>query len=188
MSEKEKMLRGELFYAGSDEALIKERIKCKSLCHEYNSISPGNIDERKKILKQIIGKTKTNYYIEQPFYCDYGYNIEIGENFYSNHNIVILDCAKVTFGDNVLIGPNCGFYTAEHPIDAITRNKGLEYAKPITVGNSVWIGGGTTILAGVSIGNNSIIGAGAVVTKDVPNNVIVAGNPAKIIKEIRGES
>ena len=123
-------------------------------------------------------------WIEQPFYCDYGYNIEIGENFYSNHNLTILDCAKVMFGDNVLIGPNCSFYTAEHPLDSKTRTKGLEYAHQIKIGNNVWIGGNVTVLSGVTVGNNVVIAAGAVVTKDIPSDVVIAGVPAKIIKRI----
>ena len=184
MSEKEKMLNGELYMPENDETLFNERIKCKTLCHKYNSLSPGKIEERKELIKQIIGKTQNKYWVEQPFYCDYGYNIEIGENFYSNHNLVILDCAKVKFGDNVFIGPNCGFYTAEHPLDSKTRNKGLEYAKSIIVGDNVWIGGGAHILSGVKVGNNVVIAAGAVVTKDVPDNCVVAGVPAKKIKDL----
>lgn len=184
MSEKEKMLNGELYMPENDETLFNERIKCKTLCHKYNNLPPDKLDERKELIKQIVGKTQNKFWIEQPFYCDYGYNIELGENFYSNHNLVILDCAKVKFGDNVFIGPNCGFYTAEHPLDAETRNKCLEYAKPITIGNNAWIGGGVTIVAGVTVGNNVVIAAGAVVTKDVSDNCVVAGVPAKKIKDI----
>lgn len=184
MTEKEKMLNGELYFADKDENLFNERIKCKILCHKYNNLSPDMLDERKKLIKEIIGKVSDNFHIEQPFYCDYGYNIEIGENFYSNHNLVILDPAKVKFGDNVFIGPNCGFYTAEHPLDAETRNKGLEYAKPIIVGDNVWIGGGVHVVAGVTIGNNVVIAAGAVVTKDIPDNCVVGGVPAKKIKNL----
>lgn len=187
MSEKEKMLNGELYMPDNDKTLFNERIKCKTLCYKYNNLSPDKIKERKELIKQIIGKTKNNFHVEQPFYCDYGYNIEFGENFYCNHNIVILDCAKVKFGDNVFIGPNCGFYTAEHPLDSETRNKGLEYAKPITVGNNVWIGGNAVIVAGVTVGNNAVIAAGAVVTKDVPDNCVIAGVPAKKIKKLEKE-
>ena len=115
--------------------------------------------------------------------CDYGYNIEIGENFYSNHNLIILDANKVKFGNNVFIAPNCGFYTAGHPLDYEIRNKGLEYAKPITVGNNVWIGGNVIVLPGVTIGDNVIIGAGSVVTKDIPDNKIAYGNPCRIIRD-----
>ena len=132
----------------------------------------------------MLGKTGDKFLIEPNFFCDYGFNIEIGENFYSNHNLVILDPAKVTFGDNVFIGPNCGFYTAEHPINSIERNKGLEYAKPITVGNNVWFGGGVNVLAGVTIGNDVVIGAGSVVTKDIPANSVAVGNPCKVIRNI----
>lgn len=183
MSEKEKMLSGE-FYNPLDSELINERVKCKLLCQEYNNIQYDDIEKREKILKQILGKTKEKFFIEQPFICDYGYNIEIGENFYSNHNLVILDCAKVKFGYNVFIAPNCGFYTAEHPLNAETRNKGSEYAKPIIIGNNVWIGGGVQILSGVTVGNNSVVAAGAVVTKNVPDNSVVAGVPAKVIKSL----
>lgn len=185
MSEKEKMLNGKLYLPENDEILFNERIKCKTLCYRFNNLSPDRSDERKKLIKEIFGKTKNKYWVEQPFICDYGYNIQIGENFYSNHNLTILDCAKVTFGDNVFIGPNVSLFTAEHPVDYPTRNQGLEYAKPINIGNNVWIGGDVTILAGVSIGNNSVIGAGAIVTKDIPDNVIAAGNPARVIKEIK---
>ena len=183
MTEKEKMLQGELYYPERDDTLKKERLYCKSLCHKYNLIPPDEVDLRKETIGKII-KTKENFWIEPSFWCDYGYNIEIGENFYSNHNLVILDPASVKFGDNVFIGPNCGFYTAEHPIDYKTRNEGLEYAKPITVGNNVWFGGNVTVLGGVNIGNNVVIAAGATVTKDVPDNCIIAGVPAKIIKQL----
>lgn len=184
MSEKEKMLLGEIYDANYDKELINERTKAKDLCYEYNHLKPSQTNERTEIMKKILGKTKDNFLIEQSFECDYGYNIEIGENFYSNHNLVILDANKVVFGDNVFIGPNCGFYTAGHPLDAETRNKGLEYAKPIKVGNDVWFGGNVVVLPGVKIGNNVVIGAGSVVTKDIPENSIAVGNPCKVIKNI----
>ncbi|MCX8534276.1 sugar O-acetyltransferase [Chryseobacterium luquanense] len=183
LNEKQKMLSGELYDAG-DATLIEERKLCKDLCFEYNHLLPSKIEERKSIIKNLFGKTTDKFLIEQPFYCDYGYNIEIGENFYTNHNVIILDCAKVTFGDNVFIAPNCGFYTAGHPLDVEKRNKGLEDAKPIIVGNNVWIGGGCTILPGVTIGDNTVIGAGSLVTKDIPANVLAFGNPCKVIREI----
>ena len=184
MKEKEKMLLGKMYLADKDDELIKERNTCKKLCTMYNNCQYDNFEYRKNLLKQILGKTKQNYTIEPNFWCDYGYNIEIGENFYSNHNLVILDPAKVTFGNNVYIGPNCGFYTAEHPIDKLTRNSGLEYAKPIYVGNDVWIGGNVSVLPGVKIGNNVVIAAGSVVTKDIPDNSLAAGVPAKTVKSI----
>lgn len=180
-TEKEKMLQCEL-YDATDETLMKERVHCKDLCFEYNSFLPSSQNERQELLKGLLGKTGKNFLIEQPFYCDYGYNIEIGENFYTNVNCTILDVAKVTFGDNVLIAPNCGFYTAEHPIDPELRKSGLESARPITIGNNVWIGAQSIILPGVTIGDNSVIGAGSVVTKDIPANAIAVGNPCKVIK------
>ena len=184
MSEKEKMLAGEVYDANYDKELIKERENAKELCYDYNNLKPSKIEERRELLKKLLGKTKENFLIEQPFVCDYGYNIEIGENFYANHNLTILDANKVKFGDNVFIAPNCGFYTAGHPLDAETRNKGLEYAKPIEIGNNVWIGGNVIVLPGVKIGDNAVIGAGSVVNKDIPANVVAVGNPCKVIKEI----
>lgn len=184
MSEKEKMLSGEWYEPIFDKELASERAKVKDLCHEYNSLAPSDEQSRIKLIKKILGKTKNRVCIEPHFYCDYGYNIEVGENFYINHNCVILDCAKVTFGDNVFIGPNCGFYTAVHPLDFKSRNAGLEMAKPIKTGNNVWIGGGVTVLPGVTIGDNSVIGAGSVVVKDIPDNVVAAGSPCRVVKKI----
>jgi len=184
MCEKEKMLAGNLYDANYDKELINERLTNKDKCYKYNNIKPSNIEERTQTLNEILGKHKNNFYIEQPFYCDYGYNIEVGENFYSNHNLVILDGNKVIFGDNVFIAPNCSFYTAGHPLDYETRNKGLEYAKPIKVGNNVWIGGNVVVLPGITIGDNVVIGAGSVVTKNIPSNVVAVGNPCKVIKKL----
>lgn len=184
MEEKDKMLSGELYFAGLSGELFEERQHCKRLCYEFNNLSPDLNVERVKLLSEILGKIGNDCWIEQPFMCDYGYNIEVGKNFYANHNLMILDPNKVTFGDNVFIGPNCSFYTAEHPIDYETRNKGLEYAKPITVGNNVWFGGSVTVLSGVKIGDNVVIGAGSVVTKDIPDNSVAVGNPCKVIKKI----
>ena len=183
MSEKEKMLRGELYLA-KDLKLKKEREKAKELCYDYNNLRPSQFQKRKAQLEKILGKTGEKFFIEQPFICDYGYNIEIGEKFYSNYNLVILDVNKVKFGENVLIGPNCSFYTATHPLEAELRNKGLEYGKPIEVGNNVWIGGNVTVLPGVKIGDNSVIGAGSVVTKDIPEGVLAVGNPCRVVKNI----
>lgn len=187
MTEKEKMVLGQIYNANFDKELIAERMKAQELCYDYNNLRPSNIDERKKILEKLLGKTKKNYLIEQPFFCDYGYNIEIGENFYSNHNLIILDGNKVIFGDNVFIAPNCAFYTAGHPIDVNRRNQGLEYAKPIKIGNNVWIGGNVVVLPGVTIGDNTVIGAGSIVTRDIPANVVAVGNPCRVIKQIDGK-
>ncbi len=184
MTEKEKRDKGELYDANYDEDLEKERVKIKDLCFKYNNLEPFKQKERERLIKEILGNTKENLLIESNFYCDYGYNISVGENFYMNHNCVILDGAKVEFGDNVFIGPNCGFYTAGHPVEVDLRNKGLEYAKPIKVGNNVWFGGNVVVLPGVTIGDNVVIGAGSVVTKDIPSNVIAYGNPCKVRKEV----
>ncbi|MDE7410584.1 MAG: sugar O-acetyltransferase [Paramuribaculum sp.] len=184
MTEKEKMLSGALYDANNDKQLIAERLDCKELCRDYNDLRPKDFEARTLLLQRILGKVKGNLLIEQPFYCDYGYNITVGENFYANFNLVILDEAEVKFGDNVFIAPNCGFYTAGHPLDADERNRGLEYAKPITVGDNVWIGAGVSVLPGVTIGNNCVIGAGSVVTRDIPSDSVAVGNPCRIIKKI----
>ncbi|CDE90382.1 MAG: sugar O-acetyltransferase [Clostridia bacterium] len=182
MTEKAKMLNGEL-YDSSDKQLVDELIKAKKLCNQYNNLCIEDIEKGNEIIKKLFSKTGNEFMIMPNFYCDYGFNIEIGEKFYSNHNLVILDANKVTFGNNVQIGPNCGFYTSGHPIDKETRRK-VEFAKPIVVGNDVWIGGNVCVMPGVTIGDNTIIGAGSVVTKDIPSNVVAVGNPCKIIKEI----
>ena len=179
---KEKMFLGEI-YDANDAELLKEREASKIKCFAYNQLNPTESAQKGAILSTLLGKCE-QIVIEPNFWCDYGYNIEVGANFYANHNLVILDGAKVTFGDNVLIGPNCSFYTAGHPLDVATRNKGLEYAYPITVGNNVWIGGGVTVLPGVTIGDNTIIGAGSIVNKDIPANVVAVGNPCKVLKRV----
>ena len=141
-------------------------------------------EERINLLRQLLGSTNGRFLIEPSFWCDYGYNIHLGKNFYANHNCVILDCAKVTFGDHVMVGPNCGFYTACHPIDSQQRREGVEFARPITVGNDVWFGGSCTVLPGVTIGDGCVIGAGSVVTRDIPANTVAAGNPCRVLRSI----
>ena len=183
-SEKEKMLRGELYDANNDPDLIWERKKCKEALFEINSTPPSEDRKRYALFRKMLGSAKENFIIESPFHCDYGYNIELGENFYMNVNCVILDEARVIFGDNVFVAPGCGFYTAGHPFDIELRNKGMEYAKPITVGNNVWIGGNAVVLPGVTIGDNCVIGAGSVVNRDIPANTLAAGNPCRVIREL----
>ena len=184
MTEKEKMLAQKMYDANYDEALLAERVKAKELCYDFNQLRPSDEAGQRAILKKLLGKTGKNFIITAPFWCDYGYNIELGENFYANHNLVILDGGKVTFGDNVFVAPDCGFHTAGHPIDYERRNQGLEYAYPITVGNNVWIGAGVQVMPGVTIGDNVVIGGGSVVVKDIPSNSVAVGNPCKVIRAI----
>ena len=184
MTEKEKMQQQMLYDANYDTELIRERQIAKDLCYQFNQLRPSDEANQQQILSQLLGKKSDNCCILAPFWCDYGYNIEVGKNFFANHNTVILDGAKVTFGDNVFIAPNCGFYTAGHPIDAQRRNQGLEYAYPITVGDNVWIGAGVQVMPGVKIGSNVVIGGGSVVVKDIPDNVVAVGNPCRPIRPI----
>lgn len=165
----------------------REIEKCKDICYEYNRLNPNDKDSQQRLLKGLIGSMGENVIITPPFWCDYGYHITMGNYFYSNHNLVINDGASVTFGDNVFIAPNCCFTTAEHAIDPEQRKAGIEIAKPITIGNNVWIGAGSTILAGVTIGDNSIIGAGSVVKQSIPANVIAVGVPCKVKRAITEE-
>ncbi|MBP3654559.1 MAG: sugar O-acetyltransferase [Oscillospiraceae bacterium] len=187
MTEKEKMLHQMLYDANYDMELLKEREAAKELCYDFNQLRPSETEQQTELLKKLFGKTKGSFTVMAPFWCDYGYNIEIGKNFFANHNTVILDCAKVTFGDDVFVAPNCGFYTAGHPIDADRRNQGLEYAYPITVGDNVWIGAGVHVLPGVTIGSNVVIGAGSLVNKDIPDNCVAVGNPCRVIRAITQE-
>ena len=184
MTEREKMLAGMLYDANGDQELLQARAACKDLCQRLNQLLPSQRREQEALLRQLLGRTGAVFEILSPFWCDYGSNIAIGDHFFANHNCVILDAGQVTFGDHVLIGPNCGFYTAGHPLDAARRNSGLEYAKPITVGNNVWIGGGVQVMPGVVIGDGAVIGGGSVVTHDIPGGVLAAGNPCRVIRPI----
>ncbi|MGI6069123.1 MAG: sugar O-acetyltransferase [Blautia sp.] len=183
MTQKERML-AELLYRPDDAELVKGRHDCRVLCHQLNLLHPDQEEERVRLLKEIFGKTGENIWIESPFFVDYGSNTEIGETFYANANCVILDTAKVTIGKNVMLGPNVGIYTAGHPLDADQRNSGWEYGVSVTIGDNVWIGGNSVINPGVCVGNNVVIGSGSVVTKDIPDNCIAAGNPARVLREI----
>ena len=182
-SEKEKMLQG-LPYKAFGPELLEERQLAKEKVFDFNNTRPTDIETRNKIINSLLGKTNGSFFIEPPFRCDYGYNISIGKNFYANYNLVILDCAKVTIGDNVLIGPNVSISTAGHPIHFEKRNEEWEYAFPITIENNVWLGSNVVINPGVTIGENSVIGSGSVVTKNIPSNVIAVGNPCKVKREI----
>lgn len=187
MTEWEKAQAGYLYDANYEPALSKMRDDCAELCYEYNLCRPSQYERQQEIIRKILGSVKGRLYITPPFYCDYGVNISVGNNFYTNHNCTILDGAKVTFGDNVFIAPNCVFSTAGHPLDAEQRNLGLEIALPITVGDNVWIGAQVCVLPGVTIGSNTVIGAGSVVNKDIPDGVIAVGNPCKVLRKITEE-
>lgn len=183
MNELEKMLSGEV-YDPSDEALSKMRATAREITTRYNVTTRSKADERLELLTELLGSFSGAIKIEPHFNCDYGKNIIVGNNFYVNFGCVILDCAEVRIGDNCLIGPQVGIYTACHPLDPIERNSGVEFAKPITIGDNCWIGGHATINPGVSLGDNVVVASGAVVTKSFPDNVVVGGNPAYVIKEI----
>ena len=186
MNQKERMLAG-LPYKAWMDGLSQERLENKKKIFAFNHLEPDKIEEKEKLLKEILGKTGKYVNIEAPFHCDYGYNIEVGENFFANYNFTVLDVGKVRIGANAQIAPNVSIYTAGHPVHPDSRNSGYEYGISITIGDNVWIGGNACIMPGVTIGNNVVIGAGSVVTKDVPDNVIAAGNPCKIIRTITEE-
>jgi maltose O-acetyltransferase len=181
MTEKEKMLAGMVYDATTPE-LIAELQATRELLYEFNSLRPSETRRMKDILKGLFGKVgDDDFIINQPFRCDYGKQISIGKRFFANFNLTVLDEAPVTFGDDCFIGPNVSIYTACHSTDPVERNSRQEWAKPVTIGNSVWIGGSVTILPGVTIGDNVSIGAGSVVTRDIPSNSVAVGNPCRVL-------
>jgi maltose O-acetyltransferase len=182
-TEKEKMLAGEL-YDALDPQLSEDRIKTRLLIKELNDSREDQTAERSRILQQLIPDQGQGLWLQPPFYCDYGYNIKLGNKVFFNFNCVVLDVTWVTIGSRTLFGPNVQIYTATHPIDHTERASGLEYAKPITIGEDVWVGGSAVICPGVSIGDRSVIGAGSVVTKDIPADVFAAGNPCRVIRSV----
>jgi len=182
-TEKEKMLAREM-YNPADAQLVKDREYARRQVRIHNETSETEGEKRTQLLRELFGSTGENVYIEPNIRVDYGYNIFVGENFSANFDCVILDVCEVRFGDNCMLAPGVHVYTATHPLDPTERNSGKEYAKPIIFGDNVWIGGSAVINPGVSIGDNVVIASGSVVTKDVPNNIVVGGNPAKIIKKI----
>lgn len=178
------MLAGEL-YNPLDKELSDDRLKARLLIKELNDSREDQLEERARILKELLPNAGTDLWLQPPFYCDYGSNIKTGEKVFFNFNCVVLDVAQVTIGSRTLFGPNVQFYTATHPMNHLERASGLEYAKPIFIGEDVWIGGSAVICPGVSIGDRSVIGAGSVVTKDIPVDVFAAGNPCKVIRPLR---
>lgn len=174
------MIAGEL-YLPNDPELVRDRKRAKSLCHRYNQ---QVVDLDTPLLSELFGYA-TEAYLEPPFYCDYGYNIRLGKNFYANHNLVILDCCPVTIGDNVFIAPNVVISTARHPLDPQARNSGLEDARPIRIGHNVWIGASVCILPGVEIGDGVTIGAGSVVTRNIPAHTVAVGNPCRVMRSLQ---
>lgn len=183
MTEKDKMLAGQ-YYDPSDSELENLRLQARLATEKLNQTSIANLANRTKIIKSLFGSTGDSIHIESTFNCDYGENIHVGENFYANFACVILDVAEVRIGDNCFIAPQVGIYTATHPIDPIGRVSGLEYAKAITIGHNCWIGGHATINPGVELGNNVVVASGAVVTKSFGDNVVIGGNPARVLKQI----
>ena len=181
-----KMLSGE-YYNANDPYLVDLRNKAELLYKEYNSTTETDISKRNEIYSKLFGKVGQNLSIRAPFYCDYGINTYLGDNVYMNFNCIILDCAKVTIGNNCMFAPNVQIYSAAHPIDPELRKNGKEFAKEIIIGNNVWIGGGAIINPGVTIGDNSVIGSGSVVTKNIPSNCVAVGNPCKVIKYLEEE-
>lgn len=186
VDQKERMLKG-LPYKAWLDGLDKERESCSQKLYEINHLPPKDHGRLPDLLKGLLGKTGKTVQINPPFYCDYGWNIEVGENFFANYFLTILDVGKVVIGDNVMFAPHVSIYTAGHPIHPESRNSGYEYGIPVTIGSNVWIGGNVIILPGVTIGDNVVIGAGSVVSKDIPGNMIAVGNPLRIIREITEE-
>ena len=180
-TEKEKMIAGELYFS-PDPELVADRKFAREQMHLINRESEPMIKEQ--LLKETFGQVAGRIYIEPNVRFDYGYNISVGKNFYANYDCIFLDVCPITFGDNCMLAPNVRLFTASHPLHPVKRNSGLEYGAPITVGDNVWIGGGAVILPGVRLGDNVVVGAGSVVTKSFPDNVVIAGNPARIIKTI----
>lgn len=186
MNQRERML-AELPYKAWLDGLPEEQLETKKKIYEYNLIRPDERERIENVLREILGKAGKNVIILAPFHCDYGWNIEVGDNFWANYNCIILDVAKVQIGNNVMFGPHVSLFTAGHPIHPETRSSGYEYGKEIHIGNNVWIGGNTVVNPGVKIGNNAVIGSGSVVTRDIPEDVVAAGNPCRVLRSITDE-
>lgn len=177
------MLCGE-FYDATDQELVSDRVRARRLCHRLNTLAPSDLANQQQALLAALFSAETDVYVTPPFFCDYGYNIKLGARVYFNFNCVVLDVAAVTIGSNTLFGPAAQIYAALHPMGAAQRRSGLEYGRPVAIGDNVWVGGGAIICAGTSIGKGAVIGAGSVVTRDIPSNVFAAGNPCRVIRKI----
>ena len=186
MTELEKLKAGEMYDYGDPE-VQQAHVRAVQLCDRFNGTERTELALREEILRELFGSLGKNPFVEKNIRIDYGFNMHAGDNFFVNYDCVFLDVAPITFGDNVFIAPNCLVTTAEHAVDPQLRKEGVEIAKPVTVGNNVWIGAGSILLAGVSIGDNSVIGAGSVVTKDIPANVVAVGVPCKVLRQITEE-
>lgn len=186
MTEKEKAIAGLEFMRGGIE-LKNQRELAEMLCFQLNSTPPADTEKRQEIITKLIKDVKEGCYIKSPFICEYGEYISLGKNFFANYNCKLMDGGKITFGDNVMVGPDCTFVTATHPVEPEKRLAGYMRFKPISVGNNVWFGAGVLVCPGVTIGDNCVIGAGSVVVKDIPANHVAAGNPCKIIRDLTGD-
>lgn len=187
MTNKELMLMGELYKLNDDKELNEDFMRARRLTRLFNSMTEEQMEERKEIIKELFKSTGENVHVEQTFHCDYGCHISVGENFYVNYDCIMVDVCEIIIGDNVLLAPRVGIYTAGHPIDAAVRNEGLEFGKPVIIGDNVWIGGNAVINPGVTIGSGVVIGSGSVVTKDIPDHVVAVGNPCRVLRKINEE-
>lgn len=178
---------GELYKLNDDKELNEDFMRARRLTRLFNSMTEEQMEERKEIIKELFKSTGENVHVEQTFHCDYGCHISVGENFYANYDCIMVDVCEIIIGDNVLLAPRVGIYTAGHPIDAAVRNEGLEFGKPVIIGDNVWIGGNAVINPGVTIGSGVVIGSGSVVTKDIPDHVVAVGNPCRVLRKINEE-
>lgn len=178
---------GELYKLNDDKELNEDFMRARRLTRLFNSMTEEQMEERKEIIKELFKSTGENVHVEQTFHCDYGCHISVGENFYANYDCIMVDVCEIIIGDNVLLAPRVGLYTAGHPIDAAVRNEGLEFGKPVIIGDNVWIGENAVINPGVTIGSGVVIGSGSVVTKDIPDHVVAVGNPCRVLRKINEE-
>ena len=187
MTNKDLMLLGELYKLNDDKELNEDFMRARRLTRLFNSMTEEQMEERKEIIKELFKSTGENVHVEQTFHCDYGCHISVGENFYANYDCIMVDVCEIIIGDNVLLAPRVGIYTAGHPSVAAVRTEGLEFGKPVIIGDNVWIGGNAVINPGVTIGSGVVIGSGSVVTKDIPDHVVAVGNPCRVLRKINEE-